>query len=71
MAELIEISWMTGVMHISQERRVEGSSIVYGYRINGGDFTPTMRMECHDKRGLDEATAIMASLGAPVTKGSP
>lgn len=62
------VEWLAGATHIRQERRVEGNSIVFGYRINDGDFTPTMRMECHDKRGLVEAVSIMASLGSPGTK---
>lgn len=52
------IRWMTGFTHIRHETRVKGNALVFGYRINDGEFKPTCRMICDDPKDLALASSI-------------
>jgi hypothetical protein len=41
--------FMTGSIFVQHEQRVEGKSITFGYRVNGGPFEPTIRLDFESK----------------------
>lgn len=42
--ERLTVEWMGGVNRIETETRREGDAIVYGYRLNGGEFRENFRV---------------------------
>lgn len=55
--------WMTGTTTLHEETRLEGKSMVFGYRLDGGPFTEAVRLTFDTQEQFDEMVAVTRIMG--------